>query len=224
MPFLSDDIVRKEGPIVAKSTDNCLLCRIMEKVRASVPLDFSALTAEGYANWSMALGANERCGFARLHGSSEPGGNLQLWRAPPRYALTGASPTPAELAMNWKSGVLELNCLHAVCFVCLWAVLISCLQFWEYCVGTPSAQVQLHLGFVFQKSSYGASDLRQALEAAQLLCSLTMITEDCLGLWWLYARHSVQVSYHVWHKYSAYRWLRAGYIKMINNKQEKYNV
>lgn len=50
MPFLSDDIVRKEGSIVAKSTDNCLLCGTMEKVKVSVPLDFSALTAEGCAN------------------------------------------------------------------------------------------------------------------------------------------------------------------------------
>lgn len=123
---------------------------------------------------------------------------------------------------NWDSVVLELNCLHAVCFACLWTVLISYFWFWECGVGTPSAQVQLHLGSVFQKSGFDASDLRLALEAVRLLCSRTMITEDCLGLWWIYARHSIQVSCCVWHKYSAYRWLRAGYIKMINNKQEKY--
>lgn len=74
----------------------------MEKVKVSVPLDFSALTAEGCANWSTALSMSEQCGFARLHVSSEPGGNLRLWRAPRRHTLTGAGLAPAELAMNWN--------------------------------------------------------------------------------------------------------------------------
>lgn len=108
---------------------------------------------------------SEQRGFVRLHVSSELGGNLRLWKALCRHTLTGAGPAPEELAMNRNSGVLELTCLHVVCFVCLWTVLIRCFQFWECCVGTPSARVQLHLGSMFQKSSYNASDLRQAFVA-----------------------------------------------------------
>lgn len=221
MPFLSDDIVRKERSIVAKSIDSCLLCRAMEKLRVSVPLDSSAWTAEECANWSTTSDVSEGCGFARLRVSPKPGGNFWLWRVSCRDTGTGADPAPAEPAMNWNSGILELNCLHAVCFVCLWTVLVSCFQFWECHVSAPSAQVQLHLGSMFQKSSYDASALRLALEAVQLPTDCDY--KDCLDLWWLYARHSVQVSYHLWHKYSAYGGLRAGYIKMINNKQEKCN-
>ena len=190
MLFLSD-IVRKEGSIVARSTDNCLLCRIMENVKVSVPLDFSALTAEGCANWSSAFGVSERCGFARLHVSSEPGGNLRLWRAPCRphfdWSWSSSSRTGKELK-QWSPGTklppCDLFCVSLGCAYQLFSVL-GC------CVGIPSAQVQLHLGSVFQKSSYDASDLRLALVAMKLLCSWTTITEDCLGLWWLYARHSV---------------------------------
>lgn len=134
MLFLSD-IVRKEGSIVAKNTDNCLLCRIMEKVKVSVPWDFSALAAEGGGDCRMVLGVRELWGFVRRHVGSEPGGNRGLWRAPCSHTVTGAGPVPAELAMNWNSGALELNCLRAVCFVCLWTVLVSCFQLWACRVG-----------------------------------------------------------------------------------------
>lgn len=43
MSFVFADIVRNEGSIVARSTDDCLLCRIMEKANVSVPLAGSAL-------------------------------------------------------------------------------------------------------------------------------------------------------------------------------------
>lgn len=59
MSFLSD-IVRKEGSIVAKSTDSCLFCRMMEKVKVSVPWDFSALAAEGGGDCRMVSGVRER--------------------------------------------------------------------------------------------------------------------------------------------------------------------
>lgn len=63
---------------------------------------------------------SERCGFARLDVSSEPGGVLRLWRAPCRHTLAGAGPASAELAMKqWSPGSkLPPRGVFCVCLHC----------------------------------------------------------------------------------------------------------